>query len=63
MESIEIGAKSEEEAVDIALAELGLSRSEVEVVVLKKGRSGLFGLGAEEVRVRVTPLAVLSSQA
>jgi spoIIIJ-associated protein len=62
MESIEIGAKSEEEAVDIALAELGLSRSEVEVVVLKKGRSGLFGLGAEEVRVRVTSLAVLSSQ-
>jgi spoIIIJ-associated protein len=62
MESIEISAKSEEEAVDIALAEFGLSRSEVEVVVLKKGRSGLFGLGSEEVRVRVTPLSVLSSQ-
>ena len=62
MESVEISAKSEEEAVDIALAELGLGRSEVEVVVLKKGRSGLFGLGSEEVRVRVTPLELLSGE-
>ncbi len=36
MESIEISANSEEEAIDLALAELGLSRSEVEVVVVKK---------------------------
>lgn len=62
MESIEISAKSEEEAVDLALAELGLSRSEVEVVVVKKGRGGLFGLGSEEVRVRVTPLELFSSE-
>ncbi len=62
MESIEISAKSEEEAVDLALAELGLSRSEVEVVVVKKGRGGLFGLGSEEVTVRVTPLAPLSNE-
>ncbi|UCC59573.1 MAG: KH domain-containing protein [Dehalococcoidia bacterium] len=62
MESIEISAKSEEEAVDIALAELGLSRSEVEVVVVKKGRGGLFGLGSEGVRVRVTPLGQLSDE-
>ncbi len=62
MESIEISAKSEEEAVSLALAELGLSRSEVEVVVVKKGRTGLFGLGSEEVRVRVTPLALLPQE-
>ncbi|MGB2584453.1 MAG: RNA-binding cell elongation regulator Jag/EloR [Dehalococcoidia bacterium] len=62
MERVEISAKSEEEAVDIALAELGMSRSEVEVVVLKKGRGGLFGLGSEEVRVRVTPLELLSDE-
>jgi len=59
MESKEVSAKSEEEAVDIALAELGLSRSEVEVVVVKRGKSGLFGLGSEEVRIRVTPLDLL----
>ena len=62
MESIEISANSEEEAVDLALAELGMSRSEVEVVVVKKGRGGLFGLGSEEVRVRVTPLGLLSNE-
>jgi spoIIIJ-associated protein len=39
-----------------------MSRSEVEVVVLKKGRGGLFGLGSEEVRVRVTPLELLSDE-
>jgi spoIIIJ-associated protein len=59
MEGIEVSAKSEEEAVNLALAELGLGRSEVEVVVLKKGRTGLFGLGSEEVKVRVTPLSAL----
>ena len=56
MESVEISAKTEEEAIAIALAELGLSRSEVEVVVVKKGKTGIFGFGSEEVRVRVTPL-------
>jgi spoIIIJ-associated protein len=56
MESIEVSAKTEEEAIALALAELGLSRSEVEVVVLKKGKTGIFGFGSEEVKVRVTPL-------
>jgi spoIIIJ-associated protein len=59
MESIEVSAKTEEEAVAIALAELGLSRSEVEVVVLKKGKTGIFGFGSEEVKVKVTPLGKL----
>jgi spoIIIJ-associated protein len=62
MESVEISAKTEEEAVDLALADLGLSRSEVEIVVVKKGRTGLFGLGSEEVRVRVTPLGLLPKE-
>jgi spoIIIJ-associated protein len=56
MESVEVSAKTEEEAIAIALAELGLGRSEVEVVVLKKGKTGIFGFGSEEVRVKVTPL-------
>ena len=56
MESVEVSAKTEEEAIAIALAELGLSRSEVEVVVVKKGKTGIFGFGSEEVRVKVTPL-------
>lgn len=56
MESKEVSAKTEEEAVAIALAELGLSRSDVEVVVVRKGKTGIFGFGSEEVKVRVTPL-------
>jgi len=45
-----------EEAIQHALKELGVSREEVEVVVLKEGKSGVLGLGAEEAKVRVTPL-------
>jgi spoIIIJ-associated protein len=57
MESVEISAKTVEEAIEAALSELGLDRSEVEIEVLKEGKVGLFGLGGEEARVRVTPVA------
>jgi len=56
MESIEVSAKTEEEAIATALSQLGLSRSEVEITIVKKGKTGIFGFGGEEVRVRVTPL-------
>ncbi len=56
MESIETSAKSVEDAVEQALTRLGLDRSQVQIEVLSKGRSGILGLGAEEARVRVTPL-------
>lgn len=60
MESIEISAKSVEEAVELALAKLGLNRSEVEVVVVEEGKKGIFGFGSEEIKVRVTPLGQMS---
>ena len=56
MESLEISAKTVEEAIQRALKELGVSREEVEVVVLKEGKAGVLGLGAEEAKVKVTPL-------
>jgi len=56
MESLEISAKTVEEAIQRALAELGVSREEVKVTVLKEGRHGVLGLGAEEARIRVEPL-------
>ena len=56
MEDLEISAKTVEEAVQRALEELGVSRDEVEVIVLKRGKQGIFGLGAEEARVRVRRL-------
>lgn len=56
MESLEVSGKTVEEAIDLALEQLGLSIDEVEVTVLKKGKPGFLGLGAEEATVRVTPL-------
>ena len=56
MESLEISAKTVEEAIQRALEQLGVSREEVKVTVLKEGRHGILGLGAEEARIRIEPL-------
>jgi spoIIIJ-associated protein len=53
MESLEISAKTVEEAIQIALTKLNVSRDEVEVSVVSEGKSGLLGLGAEEARIVV----------
>ncbi|MFC1945045.1 Jag N-terminal domain-containing protein, partial [Chloroflexota bacterium] len=53
-EGIEVSAKTVEEAIQLALDSLGISRSEVVVEVLHQGRSGILGIGAEEARVRVS---------
>lgn len=58
MESIEVSAKSVEDAVERALAKLGLERSQVQIEVLSQGRAGILGLGSEEARVKVTPLII-----
>ncbi len=56
MENLEMSGKTVEEAIQCALEELGVSREEVRVTVLKEGRHGVLGLGAEEARIRVEPL-------
>ena len=56
MESLEISAKTVEEAIQRALEQLGVSREEVEVSVVREGKHGILGLGADEAVVRVTPL-------
>ena len=56
MESVEVSAKTVDEAIDIALEDLGLKRSQVDIEVLTPGKPGLFGLGGEQARVRVTAL-------
>jgi len=63
MEPLEIGAKTVEEAVEQALERLGLSRDEVEIEVIQRGRSGFLGLGAEEARVKVSPIHPQSAEA
>ena len=56
MKSLEISAPTVEEAIQKALEQLGVSREEVEVNVVKEGKSGILGLGAEEAVVKVRPL-------
>jgi spoIIIJ-associated protein len=56
MDSLEVSAKTVEEAIERGLQQLGLTREQVETVVLNKGRSGFLGMGAEEAVVRLTPL-------
>jgi len=49
----EISARTVEEATRVALAQLGVTREEVDITVLKKGKSGLLGVGAEDARIKV----------
>jgi spoIIIJ-associated protein len=56
MESLEVSAKTVEEAIERGLQQLGLTRDQVETVVLNKGRSGFLGMGAEDAIVKLTPL-------
>lgn len=54
-EPLEMSARTAEEAVDLALTELGVGRDEVEVEVLSRGKAGFLGIGVELARVRVSP--------
>jgi len=53
MKEIEISGKSVDEAIQTALEQLGVSEDKVEVTVLKKGRTGVLGMGVEEAKIRV----------
>jgi spoIIIJ-associated protein len=56
LKELEISAKTVDEATRVALAQLGVTRDEVEIAVIKKGKSGVLGVGAEEARIKVTLL-------
>jgi len=64
MESVDIVAKSVEEAIQQALTKLGKSRDEVEITVLSEGHKGLLGfVRGDNARVRVTVRETQVSQA
>lgn len=54
MRSTEKSARTTNEAIELALAELGASRDQAEIEILSEGRSGILGIGAEEARVRAS---------
>ncbi|MEE8518747.1 MAG: RNA-binding cell elongation regulator Jag/EloR [Dehalococcoidia bacterium] len=54
--SIERTAKTVDEAIELALLELGVGRDEVEVDVVSNGRAGILGIGSEPAKVKVTPI-------
>lgn len=54
MDVLEVNAKTPEEAIEKALDEMGVSREDVKITIISEGKSGgLFGIGAEDARVRV----------
>ena len=54
MQTIETTAKTPEDAIEIALKQLGVERPDVEIDVVSRGKSGILGIGSEPARVRVT---------
>jgi spoIIIJ-associated protein len=56
LRELEISAKTVDEATKVALAQLGVSIDEVDIEVIKKGKSGMLGMGAEDAKIRVTLL-------
>ncbi|MCL5109760.1 MAG: protein jag [Chloroflexi bacterium] len=56
MESLEVSAKTVEEAIRVALAKLGKTRDEVHISILSEGSRGILGLGGEEARILVAPI-------
>jgi spoIIIJ-associated protein len=60
-ESVEVSAKTVEEAIERGLGELGLPREQVEVEVVHPGRSGVLGFGAEDAQVRIVPRPMRSA--
>ncbi len=63
MKEIEISAKTIEEAVHRALEHFGVDHDQVEIVILKKGKSGILGFGSEEVRIKARLLTEMQPKA
>ena len=52
--AIEVAGKTEDEAIQNALAKLGLNRDEVSVEILERAKTGFLGIGSNPARVKVT---------
>ena len=59
MSVVEFEEKTVEDAIALACQELKLPREKLEIEIVSKGSSGIFGIvGAKKARIRVSPKAV-----
>jgi spoIIIJ-associated protein len=56
--AIEVSAPDAQEAIARGLARLNLSKHEVHIEIVDQGTRGIFGIGARDAVVRLTPIEV-----
>lgn len=56
--SNEFTGKSVDDAIEEGLEQLGVSREEVDVEIVREASRGVFGLGGEDALVRLTPRSI-----
>ena len=62
MNTIQMTGKTVEDAIEIALRELDVDRGEVEIDVISRGKAGVFGIGSEPAKVKVSKVVLSSSK-
>ena len=62
MNTLQMTGKTVEDAIGIALRELDVDRGEVEIDVISRGKAGVFGLGSEPAKVKVSKVVLSSSK-
>jgi spoIIIJ-associated protein len=55
MSVIEIEARSVEEAIETACQQLNLPADQLEIEIISRGSTGIFGLGTKNAKILVTP--------
>jgi spoIIIJ-associated protein len=56
MQDLVMTARTVEEAIELGLKELDVDRSDVEIDVVSRGKTGILGIGAEPAKVRITQI-------
>ncbi len=62
MSSVEAEGNSIDEAIDLALRRLGVTRDRAEIEILSNATRGLFGLGGRKARVRASLRTAVSGE-
>ncbi len=62
MMTIEKSAKTKEEAIEMALSELGINEEDAIIEIVEEGKQGFLGLGGKDAVVRVSTASSLSGK-